>query len=440
MDHAILVAAGTGIDGEKLTHYGEVVFGGIPQINRLVITAERAGIKRFTIIIDRDDSPLKELLSKDRRIKSEITWHPLGSPIKFDSSPSLVLQSNLVISPSALSGLMNTDVSEDEIAVLVDENKDAWVKTKGGIIEEIFLSGGKAVGAFVAHGSLLEKSILDSMSLNSWIKELVGRESVRFLSFRDGYWMRLSSDERSIKKAEDLIFSYVGKTETGWISRNINSKISLPTSRLLVRTPLTPNMISVIINIIGMLSGPFYALGHPVLGALFFQIATILDRCDGEVARVKLMETKRGQWVDTISDQITVFSFIIGVPLGYYLTTKNTIALLLGGLNLGIFIFFVIWSFYFLIKYTNSGSLVSYFKVDKLIGDENRSFLHRLIGIVRPMSRRNFYSFGFLIVAIIGGYPWILGITSIALLLFLTHQIEDIIKLRKLKPNKDSID
>ena len=433
MDHAILVAAGTGIEDEKLSPYGRVVFGGIQQLKRLVITAERAGIKRFTIIIEGDDPSSKEILKNDKRIKSEIRWHSPGSPIKFESSPSLILQSNLVTTPTGLSKLINSNVLEDEVAVLVDEKRDAWVRTSGESIEEIFADGGKAVGAFVAYGSLLEKAILDSMSLNSWIKELIGRGSAKLVKFADGYWLRLSSDEKSVKKAENLIFSHVGKTETGWISRNINSKISLPTSRLLVRAPLTPNMVSVMINIIGVLSGPFYALGHPVLGALFLQIATILDRCDGEVARVKLMETKRGQWVDTISDQVTVLSFVIGVHIGYYLMTKNPVAIVLGGFNLGVFIFFLIWSFYFLAKYTNSGSLVAYFNVDRIIGDEHRSFVHKLIGIVRPMSRRNFYSLGFLIVAIIGGYPWVVGILSTACLLFLIHLIEDIIKLRKLK-------
>jgi len=433
MDHAILVAAGTGIDGEKLSLYSGAVLGGISQLQRLVITAERAGIRRFTIITEKLDSSLKNLLKNDKRIKSEISWHQPGAQVKFEHNPSLVLQSNLLTTPTGLSKLINCNVSEYEVAVLVDENKDAWVKTRGENIEDVFASGGKAVGAFVAHGSLLEKAILDSMSLDSWIKELVGRGSVRFIKFKDGYWMRLTSDEKSLKKAEDLIFSHVGKTETGWLSRNINSKISLPTSRILVRTPLTPNMISIIINLIGMLSGPFYAFGHPVLGAIFLQIATVLDRCDGEVARVKLMETKRGQWVDTISDQFTVFSFIIGLHIGYYSIAKSPIAIVLAVFNLGVFLFFLIWSFYFLSKYTNSGSLVAYFNVDRIIGDERRSYVHKLIGIVRPMSRRNFYSLAFLVLAAIGGYPWVLGTLSAGLLLFLIHQIEDIIKIRKLK-------
>jgi len=248
--------------------------------------------------------------------------------------------------------------------------------------------------------------------------------------------MRLSADKGSAKKAEDLIFDHVGKTATGWISRNINSKFSLPTSRLLVKTPLTPNMISVGINIVGSLCGIFYAIGHPVIGALFMHIATVLDRCDGEVARVKLKETEKGQWVDTISDQATVLSFLIGVPLGYYFISNNPIALVLGGINISIFLFFVIWSFYFLSRYTNSGSLVTYFEVDKLVEAQKTSLIRKLIKIVRPLGRRNVYSLAFIFIAIFGGYPWVLGLTTVAAILFFIHSFEDIIKLRKIKPDK----
>ena len=435
MDHAIVVAAGTGFDGEKLSQFGQIVYGEISQFKRLIITAQRAGIKRFSIIIEKDDTSLKNLVVNDRRIDSDIEWHSLGTPVSFSSNPSLILQSNLVTTPSALSGFIsNKKVNQDEILLLIDQTRDAWVKSIGDRIEDLFPSGGKAVGAFMASGKLLQKAIMDSMDLRSWFHELISRDKVRFTNFSDGYWMRLTSDEKSPKIAEDLLFSHVGKTMTGWISKNINSKISLRLSRYLVRTPLSPNMISILINIIGMLCGPFYAIGHPVWGAVFLQIATVLDRCDGEVARIKLMETKKGQWVDTVSDQLTILSFIIGVTIGYYNITKSPLVLAFGFLNLGIFIFFLIWSFYFLHKYTNSGSLVSYFKVDKMVGKENTSIVHKLILIIRPMGRRNFYSLAFLVAAILVGYPLVfLGLT-ISLILFLIHQVEDIILIKRLKP------
>ena len=70
MDHAIVVAAATGIEDTNLNGYGSIEFGALPQIKRLVITAQRAGIEHFTIITEDSDSPLKDLLANDKRIES----------------------------------------------------------------------------------------------------------------------------------------------------------------------------------------------------------------------------------------------------------------------------------------------------------------------------------------------------------------------------------
>ena len=440
MDHAIILAYGTGLDDEDLSRHGELEFGSLPQIKRLVITAQRAGIKTFTILTESNDPPLKRLLEGDKRIVGEIRWNTPGDRAEAPRERILLLQSNLVATPEGLSGIIDSVPAEqDYINILSDVSEDAWVRENGnGKVSEIYSRGGLAVGAISAPGTILDELASQSWNLKHVIRKHADSNNLVISHYSGAYWMRLRDEDDARSKAEDLIFKYVGKTATGWISRNINSKISLPTSRILIKTPLTPNMISVGINIIGLFCGIFYAIGHPVLGALCMHIATILDRSDGEVARVKLMETKRGQWVDTISDQFTVLSFLIGVPLGYYFLTNNPVAIVLGAVNLSIFTFFVIWSFYFLSKYTDSGSLVAYFEVDKLVEEKKTSGIRKLIKIVRPLGRRNVYSLGFLVLAIIGGYPWVLGITTAALILFLIHQLEDIIKLRKVKPENST--
>ena len=436
MDHAIVVAAGTGIEDTDLSAYGNINFGSLPQIKRLVITAQRAGIAHFTIITEESDSSLKDLLAYDKRIESSISWTTSKEKLELEDKPYLIIQSNLLTTPQALSNFIDDDIDTDSIYILSDTSEDPWIKTNEDRILEITPNGGKIVGAYAASGKLLNQYFSDSVSLYSMIPQLVNEGKAKCRKFDGKYWMRLSDDVNTAKDAEDLIFNYVGKTATGWISRNINSKFSLPTSRQLIKTPLTPNMISIGINIIGSLCGVFYALGHPVIGSLFMHTATIMDRCDGEVARVKLMETKKGEWVDTISDQFTVLSFLLGVPIGYYLISDKPIALILGGINISIFLFFVIWSFYFLTRYTNSGSLVTYFKVDNLVEPQKTSFIRRVIKIVRPLGRRNVYSTAFIFIAIFGGYPWLLGITTAAAILFFIHQFEDILKLRRIKPDK----
>lgn len=152
MDHAIVVAAGTGIDKEKLSIHEKTVFGSLPKFKRLVIMAQRAGIKRFTIITEKSDSSLKELLSGDKRFRGDINWHPLGSAIIPDSGPSLIIQSNLITTPIALSNFMKTECLRDEITILADISDDAWIKSGNGKVPDVCSYGGKAVGVFIAEG------------------------------------------------------------------------------------------------------------------------------------------------------------------------------------------------------------------------------------------------------------------------------------------------
>jgi hypothetical protein len=65
--------------------------------------------------------------------------------------------------------------------------------------------------------------------------------------------------------------------------------------------------------------------------------------------------------------------------------------------------------------------------------------MRRLIKIVRPMGRRNFYSLAFLVIAIVGGYFWLLVVTAAGMTLFLLHQLEDMIKLRRVDPKTNNL-
>lgn len=425
MDHAIVLACGTGFYGEKLGSYLLTSVAQVPQIKRIIINAQRAGINNFTICMDRKDPELQQMIEGDRRIESNISWSETGNNSGIGSSGSVIIPSNVLINSATLEQFLNS-VSKDDGTVSVLTDSDYLGKSNGNY------NHGENLGV-VAAGSEEVAKLLKNPDLSRWIKPLSENGRVDFVTTDTGYWTSLNGNEDSVRSAEELIFSTVGKTATGWIARNINGRISLPISKHLIKTPLTPNMISILINVIGMLSGPFYALGHPVLGALFMQFATVLDRCDGEVARIKLMETKKGQWVDTLSDQVTVFSFIVGSSLGYYFESGKTLALVLGGINLSIFIFFLIWSLYFIAKYTDSGSLVAYFQVDKYVDATQTSVLRKIIAFLRPLGRRNVYSLAFLVFAIVGGYPLVVGVLSFSLVLFLIHQLEDIIKIFKLK-------
>lgn len=441
MKTAIVLCSGKGTNGRDLAPSAGASVARVPQLKRIVINSQRAGIERFHIVSDNPDF-LGALLLDDRRITSEINWVSPGGSVPADSSRVLVLESSFgTTGYGQIEKFIrdSRDCGEGEISLLVEENSEplAGVDVRTGLVNSCLYGARSVAGAFVADGADVP-AILSAPGLDAWLGREVERGRVRTFGIRRGQWYRLSDTEESVEEAERIIFSHVGKTATGWIARKINGRVSLPLSKLLIRTPLTPNMISVLINLIGMLCGPLYALGHPVLGAVFMQIATVLDRCDGEVARIKLMETKKGQWVDTISDQFTVLSFLIGVPLGYYLETGSVVPVLLGTYNLLVFALFLGWSLYFIRKYTDSGSLVAYFEVDRHLDPGELSGLRKLLSRLRHIGRRNYYSAILVVLAVIGGNPLVLFASSFLLTTFLLHQVEDVFRMFRIGKSEEA--
>jgi len=434
IDQAIIIATGTGINSEKLSLFGDMTVGGILQLKRLIIVGQRAGIKRFTIITDKNSHLEKDLAGK-LQTKSEISWHSQNSPIKLETGPYLVLQSNLIINPKGLSVLLEKNNSESDSIFLIDENK---TNDTGTVNHEnsadLFINAQSVIGAFVFNKRFLKKLFLNSMDLAILAKEHADNENSECLQIRDEYWMHLSADKKSINAAEDLLFLNIRKSERGWKSRNINRRISIPISRLLIRTPLTPNMISALVGIIGILSGFLYIWGTIVLAGILLELSSILDGCDGEVAKMKLMESKFGQWIDTVYDQISYIFFIVGVPVGYYISTGSSLAIILGGLNIAILLLSIAWGFYFVSKYANSGSMVKYpSTVDRLFPLENRSFVYKSIVLVRPLIQREYFAFIILLASVFGGYLSVLLITTFAFCLLAIHLFDDFIMTMKLK-------
>jgi len=111
----------------------------------------------------------------------------------------------------------------------------------------------------------------------------------------------------------------VHKEQDGPITRWLYRPVSLPLSRLLVRTPITPNQISLVVAILGAIGIYFtaqYSYDAVVIGSSIILVAAYLDGCDGEIARLKLRSSRLGAWVDTITDEFTTVFYL--AALGYH--------------------------------------------------------------------------------------------------------------------------
>jgi phosphatidylglycerophosphate synthase len=140
-------------------------------------------------------------------------------------------------------------------------------------------------------------------------------------------------DAESRRRAERALFRSLRKPQDGWTSRHLNRYISLTLSRLLVKTPLRPNQVSLGILGVGLFGAYLAAQGtyqSMALGAALFQAQSVLDGCDGEMSRVTHRGSHLGEWLDTIGDDLTNYSFFIGAAIGLERATGQTLYLAAG--------------------------------------------------------------------------------------------------------------
>lgn len=130
------------------------------------------------------------------------------------------------------------------------------------------------------------------------------------------------TDEESARRAEDAVFAELLRGDLGFVARHLNKPISFRITRaVLCRLPVTPNQVTLGAAVIGLCGCALIATGERwlvVLGFLLAHLQSVLDGCDGELARVRFQQSAIGEWLDTIVDDGLNLALVasIGVGLG----------------------------------------------------------------------------------------------------------------------------
>lgn len=105
----------------------------------------------------------------------------------------------------------------------------------------------------------------------------------------------------------------VAVLQEGLVSRYLNRRISRPLSRLLARTPATPNQISVLSFAIALASLGLFLAGYNIWAGVAAQMSSIVDGADGDLARLKNMTTKFGGYFDAVLDRYADVAILAGL-------------------------------------------------------------------------------------------------------------------------------
>lgn len=246
---------------------------------------------------------------------------------------------------------------------------------------------------------------------------------------------RVVVDSKETKKRLDFeLFEEMRKPTNGLVSRSINMVMAIFLTRnLWIPLRFTPNMVTWCSIIVGVLSG-FVAFSGSrlaiILGTLCAQIASVIDDCDGKVARLTYKTSDFGQWLDTVGDSFVNTSLTIGLGYGlahYYTANPVSYAALqpyleswpiwIAWLSVAINWYHNFVSYFDVIvirKTTNIFSFTFWFEKKKRVVkrvDLTAPIYAKmdLLNFLKYFSRRDTYLFAYFVLALIGPAAMLVG-------------------------------
>ena len=181
-------------------------------------------------------------------------------------------------------------------------------------------------------------SVREKLSLSEVIQELVQQKKLYFIEVPEDSWLDIDTSQDLLKAKNYLLNNSNSKINDGPISKHINRPISKWITSKITDYPLTPNQISIAVFFISVFSGLIISMeGYffLLLGALLAQLSSILDGCDGEIARLKLLKSKFGGWLDRVFDRYSDLFIFTGLTFHTYFIHKTLTVFLIGFIAVG---------------------------------------------------------------------------------------------------------
>jgi phosphatidylglycerophosphate synthase len=163
-----------------------------------------------------------------------------------------------------------------------------------------------------------------TIPIGRWLEraELDGRVRVLSAGTDDpSRWYEPVFTEADRWQDERRLYSSLKGEFEGFVDRHFNRKLSRWCTRAFLALGLSPNAITIIATVVGLLAAAGFALGGYAAGvaaALLFQLAAVIDCSDGEVARLTFTDSAFGAWLDIALDNVVHMAIFAGIAVGAY--------------------------------------------------------------------------------------------------------------------------
>jgi len=218
-----------------------------------------------------------------------------------------------------------------------------------------------------------------------------------------------------VTRVERALFRSLGNPSDGYMTKLVHRRLSTKVTRLIAMTAITPHQITCVVAFLFLASAAsLVTSGYWMLlaGAALYKLGDILDGCDGELSRVKFMESRFGAWFDTTVDMIGNMLFMGALAVGLSRDsgplTREGAAYLWEGLLVVSAMVLTIWGMARYTRTTSGAAHFAGFGTSLASSAPDHRVKRRLILFVSRLLRRDAYSWLFVALAAVGRPAWIL--------------------------------
>lgn len=413
------------------------IVGGLTLLQRTIMTLQRGGITRCVVLGGVETEAMRHQLQNDRRVQIEVRWLPLREfpphdPRTWEAlsgmlGPAYLVAGTQAVFPASLVSRVRDEGRKGEPVVVV-RDPSVLRQAQHGRLSDIVsrpspvplsLSKGETGGVVTVEEAAVLALEIDLVTvtedmissggmnaqdgpnpLHAALERGLRQGHVRVLPLGLDWYqeVRSASDEDVAQAESTLLRSLKGGLE-GFVDRYFNRKCSKWLTLGLLHTPLTPNGVTVLATLVGLFAAAAFAWGSyaaGMVGALLFQLSAILDCCDGEVARLKFLESPFGERLDVALDNVVHIGLYAGMAWAASRSGWEAVAWLLAGLA----------------TFGNLAAFVVVQKATRIKADLAPGPRHRVDTLLNRLVSRDF-SVIILLLALLGHVEWFLVMTAV---------------------------
>ncbi len=394
-------------------------WAGVPEAYVIVGPWDRGASQR-SIEGDRDlrDMRIRFLVDEDAAARGGLAVAPAA---RFVRGRTLVVRADTVYERDIVRNLMKRATGVGHVVAVTDRGRRTGM---------VLCERGSAAA-------------MNGYTLDVALDAFADQGRLKTMDVAGRFWVPIENDE-AIRLAEDLLWNSCRKPIDGVVARHFNRNVSLFISRRIAHLPIRPNHVSLVNFALGILMALAIAKGGYgwfLLGALLFKLNSILDGVDGELARVRYQMSVVGEWMDTLSDDLSNLLFFVSLSVGAYAMTADPLWVTLGFVTVIPSLLATAYQYTLLIR-GGRGDLLAIkwlFERGNGKGSEQQGAFASFMDKLKYVVKKDFFVALTVVAALLNALPWVLWLTAIANVILLGTVVAQEVLVRRMRGRGEQV-